>query len=83
MQTSSFDEEHTKWIASALRSIESIQVGTTHSELMKVFTAEEGWSLRMPRTREDLTSTESVLTLAEYRVFVGQRPAVRARACPC
>lgn len=41
-QTSGIDEERTEWIAGVLRSIQTIQVGSTHSELMKVFTTEGG-----------------------------------------
>jgi hypothetical protein len=41
-QTSGFDEEHTKWIANAMRSIEAIQVGMTRRDLMKIFTTEGG-----------------------------------------
>ena len=41
-QTSGFDKEHTEWVAGALRSIQTIQVGMTRSELMRVFTTEGG-----------------------------------------
>ena len=41
-QASGFDEEHTEWIATALRSMQTIKVGMTRSELMKVFTTEGG-----------------------------------------
>lgn len=34
------DREHTAWVASALRAVETIQVGMTRSGLMKVFTTE-------------------------------------------
>lgn len=40
--TSGFDEGHTAWIASALRSIQTVKVGMTRSELMRVFTTEGG-----------------------------------------
>ena len=36
------DEDHTEWIASALRSIQTIKIGMTRSELMEVFTTEGG-----------------------------------------
>src|SRR5215469_1872651 len=49
-RTSDFDEEHTKWIASALRSIEAIKVGMTRSELLKVFTTEGGLEFRNATT---------------------------------
>jgi len=41
-RTSGFDKEHTEWVAGALRSIQTIRVGMTRSELMKVFTTEGG-----------------------------------------
>jgi hypothetical protein len=57
--SSSSDEEHTEWIASALRSIQTIKVGVTRSELMKVFTTEGG---RVQLAHEEPTSIESALT---------------------
>ena len=41
-EASGFDEGHTEWIASALRSIQAIKVGMTRSDLLKVFTTEGG-----------------------------------------
>jgi hypothetical protein len=45
-QTSGFDEEHIKWTANALRSIETIQVGMTRSDLMRIFTTEGGLAFK-------------------------------------
>jgi hypothetical protein len=47
-----FDEEHTVWIASALRSIQTIKVGMTRSDLMKVFTTEGGLEFKSPTTSQ-------------------------------
>ncbi len=44
------DEEHTKWIDNALRSIQGIKVGETRVELLKVFTTEGGLSTTSRRT---------------------------------
>ena len=38
------DQEHTKWIDSALRSMQTVRVGGTRSELLKIFTTEGGLS---------------------------------------
>ena len=47
---SDFDEEHTQWIASALRSIQAVKVGMTRSELMTIFTTEGGLEFRRATT---------------------------------
>jgi hypothetical protein len=44
------DKEHTAWVANALRAMESIKVGMTRSDLMKVFTTEGGLSTTSQRT---------------------------------
>jgi hypothetical protein len=44
------DREHTKWIASALQSTQTIKVGMTRSDLLKVFTTEGGLSSPSWRT---------------------------------
>lgn len=49
---SGFDEEHTEWIASALRSIQTVKVGMTRSELMKVFTTEGGLEFKSATTSQ-------------------------------
>ena len=38
------DQEHTKWIDSALRSMQTTRVGGTRSDLLKIFTTEGGLS---------------------------------------
>lgn len=47
---SAIDSEHTKWIASALRSMQTISVGMTRSDLLTVFTTEGGLSTTSQRT---------------------------------
>lgn len=47
---SDVDWEHTKWIDNALRSMQTIKVGMTRSELMTVFTTESGLSTTSQRT---------------------------------
>jgi hypothetical protein len=49
-QPSQIDREHTAWIASALNAMQTIKIGTTRSELMKVFTTEGGLSTTSQRT---------------------------------
>ena len=51
-QASAFDEGHTEWIATALRSIQAIKVGMTRSELMKVFTTEGGFEFKSATTSQ-------------------------------
>ena len=51
-QSPGFDEEHTEWIASALRSIQAIKVGMTRSDLMKVFTTEGGLEFKNTTTSQ-------------------------------
>ena len=50
--TSGFDEAHTEWIATALRSIQAIKVGMSRSELMKVFTTEGGLEFKSATTAQ-------------------------------
>jgi hypothetical protein len=47
---SQIDEEHTKWIDNALRSMQAVKVGETRFELLKVFTTEGGISTASQRT---------------------------------
>ena len=47
---SEIDSEHTEWIASAIRSMQTIKVGMTRSELLTVFTTEGGVSTTSRRT---------------------------------
>lgn len=45
-----FDNEHTEWVATALRSIQTIKAGMTRSDLMKVFTTEGGLEFKSETT---------------------------------
>jgi hypothetical protein len=47
---SDIDPEHTEWIAVTLRAMQTIKVGMTRSDLMKVFTTEGGLSTTSQRT---------------------------------
>ena len=47
---SQIDREHTAWIADALKAMQTIKVGMTRSDLMKVFTTEGGLSTTSQRT---------------------------------
>jgi hypothetical protein len=47
---SRIDLEHTKWIDSALRSMQGIKLGSTQAELLTVFTTEGGLSTPSQRT---------------------------------
>ena len=49
-QTTENSEEHTKWIASVIDSIQTIKPGMTREELLKIFTTEGGLSHRRQRT---------------------------------
>jgi hypothetical protein len=49
---SGVDQEHTQWIANALRSIQTIKAGMTRSDLMKVFTTEGGLEFRNATTSQ-------------------------------
>jgi hypothetical protein len=49
-QDSATDREHTQWIGSVLRSIQTIKPGMTREQLLKVFTVEGGLSTRLHRT---------------------------------
>lgn len=42
-------DEHTEWIAKSLKEIETVKVGMTRGDLMKVFTEEGGISTRTSR----------------------------------
>lgn len=44
------DSEHTQWIAGALKAIQTIKVGMTRRDLMKLFTVEGGLSTTSQRT---------------------------------
>ena len=48
--SSRFDREHTEWIANALLSIQTVRVGMTRADLLKVFTTEGGISSPSWRT---------------------------------
>jgi hypothetical protein len=47
---SEIDQEHTKWIAGALQSMQTIKVSMTRADLLKVFTTEGGLSTSSWRT---------------------------------
>ena len=47
---SQIDAEHTAWLASALNAMQTIKVGMSRSDLMKVFTTEGGLSTTSLRT---------------------------------
>ena len=47
---SEIDLEHTKWIDNAMRSMQTIKIGMTRSELLTVFTTEGGLSTTSRRT---------------------------------
>ena len=47
---SQVDPEHTRWIAGALKTIQTIKVGMTRADLMKLFTVEGGLSSTSQRT---------------------------------
>jgi hypothetical protein len=49
-QQSEIDEEHTKWIDSVLRTIDTIKPGMTRKDLSTVFVTEGGISTRLQRT---------------------------------
>jgi hypothetical protein len=44
------DSDHTDWIAGVLNATQSIKVGMTRADLLKVFTTEGGLSWSSPRT---------------------------------
>ena len=44
------DSDHTEWIAGVLKATQSIKVGMTRSDLLKVFTTEGGLSWSSQRT---------------------------------
>jgi len=47
---SQIQREHTAWIAGALNAMQTIKVGMTRSDMMKVFTTEGGLSTTSQRT---------------------------------
>ena len=47
---SQIDREHTAWLTDVLNAMQSIKVGMTRSDLMKVFTTEGGLSTTSQRT---------------------------------
>ena len=47
---SEIDWEHTKWIDNPMRSMQTIKIGMTRSELLTVFTTEGGLSTTSQRT---------------------------------
>jgi hypothetical protein len=47
---SQVDQQHTAWIGDAMRTIETIRVGMTRSDLAKIFTTEGGLSTAARRT---------------------------------
>lgn len=50
LTASQVDPEHTRWIAGALKAIQTIKVGMTRADLMKLFTVEGGLSTTSQRT---------------------------------
>jgi hypothetical protein len=48
--TPDIEQEHTAWVVSVIRSAQSIKVGMTRSDLMKVFTTKGGLSTTSQRT---------------------------------
>lgn len=49
-QTSPTSQRRTEWIANSLREMETIKVGMTRANLLKVFTTEGGLSTGLQRT---------------------------------
>ena len=43
-------QEHTEWLAESLKEIQTIKVGMTRSDLLKIFTTEGGLSTGLNRT---------------------------------
>jgi hypothetical protein len=50
LRPTDIDVEHTAWVAEALRASQTLKVGMTRSDLMKVFTTEGGLSTTSQRT---------------------------------
>jgi len=44
------DSDHTEWVAGVLKATQSIEIGMTRSDLLKVFTTEGGLSWSTQRT---------------------------------
>ena len=49
-QAEGINQEHTKWIATVIDSVQKIKPGMTREDLLKVFTTEGGISDRFHRT---------------------------------
>jgi hypothetical protein len=49
-QSSRRAQEHTEWVAESLKEIQTIKVGMTRADLLKVFTTEGGLSSGLNRT---------------------------------
>ena len=49
-QETDSDQEHAKWIASVMDSIQTVKPGMTRNDLLRVFTIEGGLSNRLHRT---------------------------------
>jgi hypothetical protein len=48
-RTPPYDSEHTRWIATSLREMQTIKAGMSREELLKVFTTEGGLSTNLFR----------------------------------
>ena len=49
-ELSSVTREHTEWVAESLREMETVRVGMTRAELLRVFATEGGLSTGLRRT---------------------------------
>ena len=49
-ELSSVTREHTEWVAKSLREMETVRVGMTRAELLRVFATEGGLSTGLSRT---------------------------------
>ena len=49
-ELSSVTREHTEWVAESLREMETVRVGMTRAELLRVFATEGGLSTGLSRT---------------------------------
>ena len=49
-QSSRRGQEHTEWVAESLKEMQTIKVGMTRADLLKVFTTEGGLSTGLNRT---------------------------------
>ena len=41
---------HSQWVANSLKEIQTVKVGMTRQDLLKIFTTEGGWATRRSRT---------------------------------